>query len=66
MVAVHINTDDLAAFQEFMKTKNVNNGNNGNKSVTLGIEPASLGIEPIRLDKTYFYNASNAPNASNI
>ena len=59
MVAVHINTDDLAAFREFMKT---NNANKADKSSSLGIEPASLGIEPIRLDKTLFYNASNASN----
>ena len=56
VVAVHINTDDLAAFQEFMRTKNINNEN---KSDSLDIEPASLGIEPIRLDKTHFYKASN-------
>lgn len=36
--------------------KNVNNENKSD----------SLGIEPIRLDKTHFYNASNASNASNI
>ena len=59
VVAVHINTDDLAAFREFMKTNNVNKAD---KSSSLGIEPASLGIEPIRLDKTLFYNASNASN----